>query len=441
MFARNFFPAHDPFVGLLSAFAVFAVSYLVRPIGGVILGHIADRRGRSYALYLSAAAMTASTVIIGLLPTYAGIGVIAPLLLIAARLVQGVSIGGEHTSSLSFLAENAPPERRGLVTSFAASGAPTGILLGALAAALVSELVSQQALFDWAWRIPFLAGIVLGGFTLYLRFGRAQLAEPTAPRSGTPPIVEALKFDGRNIVRALALSGALGAGFYIVAIYPRHVPAGRRCGRRPRRPALQQRDPRHPSHCRDDLLVALRQARPQGGALRRPRGTADLHVAAVFAHRQRRSHQGARGTDRAFRAARHLFRTDARRHGRDVPPNARVSALALSYNISQGLIGGTAPLLATYLVEGAGLRMGPAVYLIVLAGIALIAALSMTERSGSRFPEAQDADPERSLSRLAGERGFGRAGLLVGHHHAVPAGRLGVIEALVGLGHERIDRA
>ena len=127
---RHFFPHEDAVAQLLSAFGVFALGYLMRPVGGALIGHIGDRLGRRVALTFSVAAMAIPTFLIGLLPGYATLGIWAPLLLTVLRMVQGLSVGGEYTSSMVFLVEHAPSGRRGLMGALASCGACGGILLG-----------------------------------------------------------------------------------------------------------------------------------------------------------------------------------------------------------------------------------------------------------------------------------------------------------------------
>jgi MHS family proline/betaine transporter-like MFS transporter len=138
-----FFPADDPFASLLSAFGVFAVGYAARPLGGAVLGEIGDRIGRKPALILSVVMMGVATSAIGLLPDYARIGIAAPMLLVALRIVQGISVGGEYSGSIVFLAEQAPPERRGYFASWPMFGSVGGFLLGSAVGALVSSIAGE----------------------------------------------------------------------------------------------------------------------------------------------------------------------------------------------------------------------------------------------------------------------------------------------------------
>jgi len=143
---RNFFPHEDAVAQLLSAFGVFAIGYLMRPIGGVIVGHIGDRFGRRAALTFSVTAMAIPTFLIGLLPGYQTIGLLAPIGLTLLRIVQGLSVGGEYTTSMVFLIERAPEGRRGLMGALAASGSALGILLGSAVGAAFAAGMSTAAL-------------------------------------------------------------------------------------------------------------------------------------------------------------------------------------------------------------------------------------------------------------------------------------------------------
>src|SRR5262245_58136307 len=159
---RSFFPHDDAVDQLRSVFGVFAIGYLMRPIGGVIVGHIGDRLGRRAALTFSVAAMAIPTFLIGLLPGYQTIGLLAPIGLTLLRVVQGLSVGGEYTSSMVFLVERAPERRRGLMGALAGSGSAVGILLGSAVGAGFAASMSSAALDAWGWRIPFLLGLVVG---------------------------------------------------------------------------------------------------------------------------------------------------------------------------------------------------------------------------------------------------------------------------------------
>src|SRR5438445_11753338 len=185
---RHFFPHEDAVAQLLSAFGVFAIGYVLRPVGGAVVGHIGDRFGRRAALTFSVAAMAIPTFLIGLLPGYATLGVAAPVALTILRMVQGLSVGGEYTSSMVFLVERAPEGRRGLMGAVTACGAGAGTLLGSAVGATFASSMSTAALESWGWRIPFLLGLVIGIAGYFLR--RHMLETVPVERLTRAPIVE-----------------------------------------------------------------------------------------------------------------------------------------------------------------------------------------------------------------------------------------------------------
>jgi MHS family proline/betaine transporter-like MFS transporter len=166
---RVFFPAASGPVQLMSTFATFAVAFLVRPLGGLFFGPLADRIGRRQVLAVTVIMMAAGTFAIGLLPGYAQIGVWAPVLLLGARLVQGFSTGGEYGSAMTFVTEHAPDRRRGFLASWLEFGTLAGFVLGAALVTVLSVTLSSRDMLSWGWRIPFLVSAPLGLVGLYLR--------------------------------------------------------------------------------------------------------------------------------------------------------------------------------------------------------------------------------------------------------------------------------
>jgi MHS family proline/betaine transporter-like MFS transporter len=389
IFARNFFPDSDPFVGLISAFGIFAASFLMRPIGGVVFGHIGDRLGRRQALFVSAFMMTGSTVAIGLLPTYASIGALAPVLLLLLRLLQGLSIGGEYTTSAIFLAESAAPRRRGLVASFAGCGATGGTLLGSMVGAVTAMAMSTDDLVAWGWRIPFLLGILLGGFTLYLRGSAAEHevagavpARPVKRSAGKLPLVEAFRTDGADMLRAAALNLTLGGGFYLLFVYLTTY--------------MQQVDgltARLSLQINTISMIVVLVLAPVFAALsdrvgRKPVVCAGLIGLVLFSWPLFRLLDS--GDAELVFLGQLGFAVLIACYAGPIPcvlaemfrPATRCTAFSLSYNLAIGLAGGTAPMVAVYLVNREQYDMGPAVYLTAIAAISLIAAVTMKERRG-----------------------------------------------------------
>lgn len=166
---KNFFPADDPTSSLLMSFGVFGVGFLFRPLGAIVIGKVGDVKGRKTALLITIFMMALGTGIVGLTPSYATLGMAAPVLIVLARLIQGFSAGGEWGGSTSFIVEWAPDKGRGFYGSFQQASTVTGMLLGSAMAALCSTIFSVEALESWAWRIPFLLGTIIGPVGLWMR--------------------------------------------------------------------------------------------------------------------------------------------------------------------------------------------------------------------------------------------------------------------------------
>ncbi|GAA4199341.1 MFS transporter [Actinocatenispora rupis] len=170
-FGPLIFPGDSPIAAALSTFAVFAVGFFMRPIGGLLLGSIADRFGRRTALTVTILLMGLGSLLVGIVPTYKAVGVLAPVILVLARLISGLSIGGEFAASTTFLVESAPSGRRGLFGSFQYVSTTIGQLVASGLAALLVGTLSDGAMTGWGWRIPFLAGAAFALFGLWLRRG------------------------------------------------------------------------------------------------------------------------------------------------------------------------------------------------------------------------------------------------------------------------------
>lgn len=172
-----FFPAHDAGVSALLSLASFAVGFIARPLGGILLGHFGDRIGRKPLLLFTFLLTGTVTVIIGLLPTYAQIGIAAPLLLVALRILQGIGIGGEWGGAALLAVEHAPAHKKGLYGSLVQAGAPIGVILSSGSVAILTAVLSNEELLAWGWRVPFLASALLLLVGLFLRFKVAESPE------------------------------------------------------------------------------------------------------------------------------------------------------------------------------------------------------------------------------------------------------------------------
>jgi MFS transporter, MHS family, proline/betaine transporter len=219
LIAKNFFPPGNETVALLATFAAFGIGFLARPLGGIVIGWIGDKYGRKTALLITIFLMAAGTVMIGLIPTYATIGVLAPAILVVARLMQGFSAGGEWGGSTAFIVEWAPEDRRGFYGSFQQMSVVMGLLLGSGIAALLSTVLDSATMESGGWRIPFLLGGILGPVGMYMRRSieetpayRKAAAAPTAPVGAfSSPVVLAGQAFGFTILWTVA--------FYIFLAY------------------------------------------------------------------------------------------------------------------------------------------------------------------------------------------------------------------------------
>ncbi|MEU3708815.1 MFS transporter [Streptomyces catenulae] len=209
-FADQVFPkdAGNSLVPLLSTFAVFAVGFFMRPVGGLLMGAVADRRGRRAALTLTILLMGGGSLLVALTPTYAATGVLAPVVLVVARLVQGLSVGGEFAASSTFLVESASPGRRGLFSSFLYVSTTFGQLLASGVAALLAALLSDAQMGSWGWRVAFLGGALLSLLGLWIRRGAQETHRAPQSAAERPGLFEAL----RHHPRASLLIGGITAG-------------------------------------------------------------------------------------------------------------------------------------------------------------------------------------------------------------------------------------
>jgi MHS family proline/betaine transporter-like MFS transporter len=219
----NFFPAGNPVVSLLSAFATYGVGFLMRPVGAILIGAYGDRRGRKAALIVTVGAMATATALTGLIPSYASIGIWAPILLLLCRLVQGFSTGGEWGGAAAFLVEYAPPGRRGFVGSLQQFSVGLALIAATLSAAILNSAIDKQAMIDWGWRIPFILGFVLAPVGLYLR--TRVLETPAFDRTvskhalAATPVRDSFTLYLRPVIAAFGISVVGTVGNYIFNIF------------------------------------------------------------------------------------------------------------------------------------------------------------------------------------------------------------------------------
>jgi MHS family proline/betaine transporter-like MFS transporter len=216
-FAVKFFPSYDPVTGLIATYGGFAAGMLMRPVGGMLIGNIGDRIGRALALQLTVLLISVPTFLIGLLPGYDVIGLGAPLLLVLMRMVQGLSLGGEYSAAVVFLVERAPPHQRGFSGSFSPLGATLGFFLGSAVVFICVQAVSPVAMYEWGWRIPFLASALLTLIGFYVRRGIAPDERRAPAEMPAAPVREALKDHWREML-AIGLANAVAGVMAFVGL-------------------------------------------------------------------------------------------------------------------------------------------------------------------------------------------------------------------------------
>ena len=374
---QEFFPHQDRFAQLLSVFGVFALGYLMRPLGGAVTGHIGDRFGRRAALTFSVVAMAIPTFLIGLLPGYRTLGLLAPIALTLLRMVQGLSVGGEYTSSVVFLVEQAPNGRRGLMGALTVCGAIAGILLGSAVGAAFTANLSAAALQAWGWRIPFLLGLVVGvGGYMVRRHMSETIATPSRARA---PIVETLHDHWRTVLGFAGLSAFYAVGFYVSFVYLVSW--------------LQNADriaPARALEINSFSMVILLAVIVASGLLADWFGRKPLLILAtvlcfigalplfwLLNHPSVWLAQlGQLGLVLIFGlygGTLPVILVEA------APLKVRCTAVALGYNVSLGVIGGLTPLVASWLVARTGDEIAPGFLMMVAAAVTLLTIL--------RFPE------------------------------------------------------
>jgi MFS transporter, MHS family, shikimate and dehydroshikimate transport protein len=222
VFNKAFFPTFDPLAGTLAALGSYAVGFLARPLGGALFGHFGDRLGRKSMLVATLFIMGLSTFLIGLLPTYASIGVLAPILLILLRVIQGIGLGGEWGGASLMVLEHAPSERRGLYGSFVQIGFPIGLVLASLVFALLTKL-PEADFAAWGWRIPFLISIVLLALGTFVRsrVPETPVFEALKARGGLSknPVGEAVSKNARTFLIAVGLKLSEVSWVYMLTVF------------------------------------------------------------------------------------------------------------------------------------------------------------------------------------------------------------------------------
>ncbi|WP_153141626.1 MFS transporter [Paraburkholderia agricolaris] len=390
--SRHFFPATAGSSATLLTAATFGVSFVARPVGGIVLGIYADRAGRKAALLLVIAMMTVATALIGLAPTYAQAGVVATVIMVFARILQGISAGGEFGSATSMLVESAPANQKGLFGSFQMFAQAVAGVLASLVGVLITQGLTLAQLESWGWRLPFLLGLLIGPVGLYIRnrVDEPELFRVTREREPGLPFGQLLRTYWREIVIASGLVAGTTIMQFVFNIY---MPTY----------AVQylQMPPSTPFVVIAISGVVRILACPAFGALSDRVGRksvlawgfvfslvavwpcfawlkADPVMSTLLAIELLFGVLGAAVLGPLSTALAEMF-----------PVSGRSSGLSVSYNLSTTVFGGFTPLIVTGLIVATGDRMAPAYYVIFGVLLGLAAALALPGAAAS--PTARDA--------------------------------------------------
>ena len=382
--SRLFFPADSEFASLLIAMATFGVGFFMRPVGGLLIGIYADRRGRKAAMQLIILLMTVAIAMIAFAPTYAAIGMAAPVIIVLARLLQGAATGGEFASATAFLIESAPPGRRGFFGSLQMVGQSIAALGGATAGMLVTQGLTPEQVDSWGWRLPFVFGLLIGPVGLWMRRHLDETeAFVDAARDGVQRVglVALLREHLREVLVSFGLVLSSTIMFYVVLIYmptyaktQLHIPlndafraqvAGLLCLTVlvPVFGALSDRIGRRPVLLLASLLYLVLPWPLMDWVLSEP-SMARLAAMQVVLCSAIAVGFGAIATALA----------------EQFPVRQRSTGLALSYNVAVMLFGGFAQLIVTWLIGVTGSALAPAFYVMFGAVVGLLAAWFIADR-------------------------------------------------------------
>ena len=395
---REFFPSGDPAVGLLKTFAVFAVAFAFRPLGGIVFGVIGDRIGRKRTLALTILLMAGATTLIGFLPTYATIGAFAPLLLTVIRCVQGFSAGGEYAGACAYVMEHAPQHKRARYGSFVPVSTFSSFATAAVVAYALDASLSADAMSTWGWRVPFLAAAPIGLIGLYLRM---NLNETPAFRAlegehdvAHAPLRDTLRTQAPGILKLGAFISVTALSFYMFTTYFATY--------------LQVAGGLNRATSLLITVIALLFAAalcPLAGLYsdlvgrRKTILTACVILIATVYPSFSLAGSGhflpsVIGVGMLAIGAVLSGVVTAPLLSEVFPTRTRYTASAITYNLAYTVFGGTAPLVATWLITTTGNNMSPALYLIAISVLGLIGGLMLPETSKVSLHGASHAHPD-----------------------------------------------
>jgi MFS transporter, MHS family, proline/betaine transporter len=385
----HFFPATDRTASLLAAYGTFAAGFLMRPVGGALFGWVGDRYGRKQALIWSVLAMAFPSFMIGVLPSTETIGLLAPILLLLFRLLQGVAVGGEYMASAVFLVEGSAAGRRGWMGSWGPFGASAGTLLGSAAGAIVNASMSPESVLAYGWRIPFILGLAVGLGGLAIRRHYVERVPHQAPCES--PLGEAFRIHWPTILHLVALVAGISVGFYTTFVYAptwlhqvTNVPARTALGINTLAMALS-------------LMLIPYAGRASDRFGRRPVLLLGSAALALFAYPLMALM--ARGYPAGIFVGQLSLALIVAGIGGVLPAamaelapwRVRCTVLSVAYNLGVALLGGSTPLIAAWLLAKTGLTLAPAVYLAGAGVLSTIGALFLPHTARHSLTKEFDA--------------------------------------------------
>ena len=393
--AAVFFASEDPTAALISTFAVFAVSFVMRPLGAIFWGSMGDKKGRKWALSVSIFLMSGATFLIGCLPSYAVIGLGAPLLLLLLRMVQGFSAAGEYAGAATFLAEYAPTDRRGLYCSLVPASTAVGLLVGSMLATLMTLFLPTEAVTSWGWRIPFLLAGPLGLVAHYIRtkledsptYQAMQDVMVAQEGETRRPVRDLLKNHMRELLVSFGACMLNAVGFYAVLTYlPTYLETA--VGM----PADQSQV------ATTIALVAYIGFIFISGKVSDRFGRKKMLITAcvlfivltvpAFMLLNTADFWVVLGVELVMcfvltindgTLSSYLTET--------FPTEVRYTGFALSFNMANAIFGGTAAMIGTWLISATGSTLSPAWYMVGVSAVALVAMVLSHENSDKHLDE------------------------------------------------------
>ncbi len=394
-----FFPASSPLLSLFKAFGVFALGIMVRPLGGLLFGHIGDKFGRKNALFLSMALMSVPTFLIGLLPTYESIGISASVILILIRIAQGLAMGGEYAGTMTYLVEGATTTNRGLYGSIAALSLVIGMALGSFVSAILHTSLNPEQMLSWGWRIPFFISFIGIVWAIYLRLCLQESPHFVQYQKDHPivksPIKEAFSHDLIPIITTIFSQCFLAVGMYTMTVFFSTYAQQNFKGLAPLTSALLNTPGVLLIGVSAVLSGWLSDKWGRKKILMVVAGAAILlswYFAFFLEIKEVSSfflvHLSMSVLTGCFLGPIPSFLADC------FSVKTRYTSIAFSNNLSMGIFGGTAPMMITYLMSVYCLDTIPLYYLMLSAGVSLIGLMFVSLTCHPREAESQVGDPE-----------------------------------------------